>query len=77
MDGPGRIYITRHVKSVPLPTGIFFAAFLVYMLGDPSKRRRVFFSVLPPSDGATDARDNYSIHRRVMPLHLFGPKGSF
>jgi hypothetical protein len=55
-----------------IPTGIFFALFLVDVLRDSSLRKRVFFYLLPL--GATvlpTLAINYSIHHNIMPVQIY------
>lgn len=58
--------------AADIPTGIFFAVFLVYVLRDPSLRRHVLFYVLPLVVTVLPTLAiNYSIHHSVMPLQIY------
>lgn len=58
--------------AADIPTGIFFAVFLVYVLRDPSLRRRVLFYVLPLVVTVLPTLAiNYSIHHSIMPLQIY------
>jgi hypothetical protein len=58
--------------AADIPTGIFFALFLVNVLRDPSLRRRVLFYVLPLVVTVLPTLAiNYSIHRSIMPVQIY------
>lgn len=58
--------------AADIPTGIFFAMFLVDVLRDPSLRRRVLFYVLPLVVTVLPTLAiNYSIHHSIMPLQIY------
>jgi hypothetical protein len=58
--------------AADMPTGIFFAVFLLYVLRDPSLRRRVLFYVLPLVGTVLPTLAiNYSTHHSIMPLQIY------
>jgi hypothetical protein len=58
--------------AADIPTGIFFALFLVYVSQDPSLRRRVVFYLVPLVVTVLPTLAiNYSIHHSVMPLQIY------
>jgi hypothetical protein len=58
--------------AADMPTGIFFALFLVYVLRDPLMRRRVLFYVLPLVVTVLPTLAiNYSIHSSIMPVQIY------
>ena len=58
--------------AADMPTGIFFAMFLVYVLRDSSLRKRVLFYLLPLVVTVLPTLAiNYSIHHSIMPLQIY------
>jgi hypothetical protein len=58
--------------AVDIPTGIFFALFLVYVIRDPALNKRVLFYVLPlVLTVLPTLAINYSIHHSATPLQIY------
>jgi hypothetical protein len=58
--------------AADIPTGIFYAMFLLYVFRDPSLRKRVFYYVLPLLVTVLPTLAiNYSFHDSIMPVQIY------